>query len=348
MKTSMTHPSPRTALYTIWTALLLCPTLSIQAAPSEEDLQPWYHDDTPSLLPPARLPILDNSGLLPGWRFAGIVPDINDPNSTVLFHDRTLGQGEAGNLDPLFTGAFGSLLIIPGLYSNHSAGQTLQTGVFTGQSGVLDQADGFVTAPRDPRTDGLSPQGNNIGAFWSLTGQQGWHVNLTAMNNQTTLYSRSDQGLLQGAASQQLTFSLEGGVPIGLGKYWIIEPQVQVVNQQGSVDTLGQANTSTNQTLWSGRIGARLKGNYDVGGLPVEPYLRTDVWQTFGSGNTLTLEPVDKIATSRNSTTVELGLGLVAKMSPTVSLYDSADYSGTSDDTGLNGIIGNVGVRMRW
>lgn len=345
MKTSMIHPSLRTALYTISTALLLCPTLELQAAPVEEDLQPLYQGDTP--LPLGQLPILSNSGTLPGWRFAGIVPNIGDPDPTVHFLDRTLGQGEVGNLDPLFAGAFGNLLIVPGLYSNHSGGQTLTAGVFTGSSGPLDRTDTFVTGPRDPRMDGLSPQGNNLGAFWSLTGQQGWHVNLTAMNNQTTVYTRSDQGTLQSLASRQMTFSLEGGFPIGLGQHWIIEPQAQVVNQQGNVDALGQANISDSPT-WSGRIGARLNGSYEVSGLPLEPYLRTNFWHTFGSGSPVSLEPVDKIAISRNSSTVELGLGLVAKVSPTVSLYVSADYSGTSDDTGLNGIIGNVGVRMRW
>ncbi|WP_191487016.1 autotransporter outer membrane beta-barrel domain-containing protein [Pseudomonas sp. FEN] len=348
MKTFMTPPSLRTMAYTISTALLLSHALELQAAPTEEDRQPWYHDVTPSLLPPDRLPMLDNSGQLPGWRFAGIAPSIGAPDQTARLHDRALGQGEVGNLDPLFAGAFGDLLIVPGLYSNHRAGQTLTAGVFTGRSGALDRADGFVTAPRDPRMDGLSPQGTNLGAFWSLTGQQGWHVNLTAMNNQSTLYSRSEQGTLQGLVARQLTFSLEGGFPIGLGKYWVIEPQAQVVNQQGGMETPGQTNTSADPSLWSGRIGARLKGRYEVHGLAVEPYLRTDFWHTFGSGNTLSLEPVDKIATGRNSSTVELGLGLVAKVSPTVSLYVSADYSGTSDDTGLNGIIGNVGVRMRW
>ncbi|NWB86965.1 autotransporter domain-containing protein [Pseudomonas gingeri] len=347
MKTFMAHPNLRMTVYTVSTALLLCSALELQAAPFEEDFQPSYQGDTPLPLPLGQLPILSNSGPLPGWRFAGIVPNIGNPDPTVHFLDRTLGQGEIGNLDPLFSGAFGDLLIVPGLYSNHSGGQTLTAGVFTGSSGPLDRVDAFVTAPRDPRMDGLSPQGNNLGAFWSLTGQQGWHVNLTAMNNQTTVYTRSDQGTLQGQASRQMTFSLEGGFPIGLGQHWIIEPQAQVVNQQGSVDMLGQATTS-DPSLWSGRIGARLNGSYEVNGLPLEPYLRTNFWHTFGSGSPVSLEPVDKIAMSRNSSTVELGLGLVAKVSPTVSLYVSADYSGTSDDTGLNGIIGNVGVRMRW
>ena len=348
MKTFMTHPSLRTTAYRVSTALLLSCSLELQAAPFEEELPPLYQDDTPSPLPYRRLPVLSNSGASPGWRFAGILLDNTDPDPTRRLLDRRLGQGEVGNLDPLFSGAFGDLRVIPGLYSTRSDGQTLTAGVFTGNSGALDRAEGFVTAPRDPRMDGLSPQGNNFGAFWNLTGQQGWHVNLTAMDNQGSLYRRLNQGVLQGVTMRQMTFSLEGGFPIELGRYWVIEPQAQMVNQQASLNVPGQATTSTDTASWSGRIGARLKGSYEVHGLPLEPYLQTDFWHTFGSGNPLSLEPVDKIAISRNSSTVELGLGLVAKMSPTVSLYVSADYSGTSDDTGLNGIIGNIGVRMRW
>jgi hypothetical protein len=49
-------------------------------------------------------------------------------------------------------------------------------------------------------------------------------------------------------------------------------------------------------------------------GLPVEPCVRTNLWHTVYSGNTITLDQVDKISRSRSSSTVELGLvlGLVA------------------------------------
>ena len=88
--------------------------------------------------------------------------------------------------------------------------------------------------------------------------------------------------------------------------------------------------------------------SYEVSGLPLEPYVRTNLWHTVYSGDTLTLDKVDKISSSRKSSTVELGLGLVAKVSPTVSLYVSADYSSDVDDNDLNGLIGSLGVRMRW
>jgi hypothetical protein len=46
--------------------------------------------------------------------------------------------------------------------------------------------------------------------------------------------------------------------------------------------------------------------------------------------------------------TVEVGFGLVARVPPAVSLYVSADYSSDVDDNDLNGLIGSLGVRMRW
>lgn len=45
---------------------------------------------------------------------------------------------------------------------------------------------------------------------------------------------------------------------------------------------------------------------------------------------------------------VEVGLGLVARVTSAVSLYVSADYSSDVDDNDLNGLIGSLGVRMRW
>ncbi|MNF91736.1 hypothetical protein D3C84_743480 [compost metagenome] len=91
-----------------------------------------------------------------------------------------------------------------------------------------------------------------------------------------------------------------------------------------------------------------MKGSYDINGLPVEPYVRTNLWHTVNTSATVTLDQVDKISSSRNSSTVELGLGLVARVTPTVSLYVSADYSSDVDDNDLNGLIGSLGVRMRW
>ena len=61
-----------------------------------------------------------------------------------------------------------------------------------------------------------------------------------------------------------------------------------------------------------------------------------------------TLAAICALFKDRCATTVELGLGLVARVTPNVALFVSADYSSDVDDNDLNGLIGSLGVRMRW
>ena len=206
-------------------------------------------------------------------------------------------------------------------------------------------------AQSDPHNETLNLQGQSLGAYWSLTGPQGWHVDLSASGGRVNGYSRNEQGARQITEGSAVTLSVEGGFPIGISENWVVEPQAQLINQRITLDTpyAGSGNASSSDlSSWSGRVGAKLKGSYDINGLPVEPYVRTNLWHTVYTGNTVTLDQVDKISSSRNSSTVELGLGLVARMTPTVSLYVSADYSSDVDDNDLNGLIGSLGVRMRW
>lgn len=143
--------------------------------------------------------------------------------------------------------------------------------------------------------------------------------------------------------------SLEGGYPIGLGENWVIEPQAQLISLRTLADN-PNANSGSiradEQSAWSGRLGARLSGNYQVSGLPVEPYLRTNLWHSYSNSGPLSLGQVEKISSSRYSTSVEVGLGLLARVTPSVSLFVSGDYSGSTDNA--FGLIGNIGVRMRW
>lgn len=232
------------------------------------------------------------------------------------------------------------------------SGHTQRVGLVGGTT-QLQGNNGLLTsrALADPGNDTLNLEGQSLGAYWSLTGPQGWHVDLTASGGRVSGYSRNDQGTRQATEGSAVTLSVEGGFPIGLSDNWVVEPQAQLINQRITLDTpyAGSGNASSSDlTSWSGRVGARLKGSYDFNGLGVEPYVRTNLWHTVYTGNTVTLDQVDKISSSRNSSTVDVGLGLVARVTPAVSLYLSADYSSSVDDNDLNGLIGSLGVRMRW
>jgi hypothetical protein len=357
MKTSFTQQEIKVTFCTVSSSILLCSTLETQAAPAEEETLPWYRQDVPVLT----LPTSHLTSFYPG--VFGSASDSRSSRLTIEDEapstwDQVYGKpSRQAQTDFLSQGSS-----IPGstefkgpaiLTLQSGSGHTQQVGLIGGTTRLQGNGNGLLTSPAlaDPDNDTLNLQGQSLGAYWSLTGPQGWHVDLTASGGRVNGFSRNDQGARQATEGSAMTLSVEGGFPIGLSENWVVEPQAQLINQRITLDTpyAGSGNASSSDlTSWSGRVGARLKGSYDINGLGVEPYVRTNLWHTVYTGNTVTLDQVDKISSSRNSSTVEVGLGLVARVTPAVSLYVSADYSSDVDDNDLNGLIGSLGVRMRW
>lgn len=355
MKTSFTPQEIKVTFCTVSSSLLLCSSMEVQASPAEEETPPWYDQEIPALTLPAL------AATYPG-RFSAN-PDLRSSHLTVedaapSAWDQLYGQASRQALTDYqsqgFTLPGANQLKGPAILTLQSgSGHTQQFGLIGGTSQFQSNGNGLLTsrALAAPNTDTLNLQGQSLGAYYSLTGPQGWHVDLTASGGRVNGISRTEQGARQVTEGSAVTFSVEGGFPIGLSDNWVVEPQAQLINQRITLDTpyAGSGNASSSDlSSWSGRVGARLKGSYDINGLAVEPYVRTNLWHTVYTGNTVTLDQVDKISSSRYSSTVEVGLGLVARVTPAVSLYFSADYSSDVDDNDLNGLIGSLGVRMRW
>jgi hypothetical protein len=355
MKTSFTPQEIKVTFCTVSSSLLLCSSMEVQASPAEEETTPWYNQEVPVLtLPTLATTYPGRFSANPDLRSSHLIIEDAAPSAWDQLYGQASRQAQTDYLSQGFS--------IPGtndfkgpaiLTLQSGSGHTQQVGLIGGMSQFQGNSNGLLTsrALADPNTDTLNLQGQSLGAYWSLTGPQGWHVDLTASGGRVNGFSRNEQGARQAAEGSAVTFSVEGGFPIGLGNNWVVEPQAQLINQRITLDTpyAGSENASSSDlTSWSGRVGARLKGSYDINGLGVEPYVRTNLWHTVYTGNTVTLDQVDKISSSRNSSTVEVGLGLVARVTPAVSLYVSADYSSNVDENDLNGLIGSLGVRMRW
>lgn len=355
MKTSFTQQEIKVTFCTVSSSLLLCSSMEVQASPAEEETTPWYDQEVPVLTLPAlatTYPGRFNAN--PDLRSSRLTIEDAAPSAWDQLYGQASRQAQSDYLSQGFS--------IPGAHEfkgpailtlQSGSGHTQQVGLIGGVSQFQGNSNGLLTnrALAAPATDTLNLQGQSLGAYWSLTGPQGWHVDLTASGGRVNGFSRNEQGARQATEGSAVTFSVEGGFPIGLGDNWVVEPQAQLINQRITLDTpsAGSGNASSSDlTSWSGRVGARLKGSYDINGLGVEPYVRTNLWRTVYTGNTVTLDQVDKISSSRNSSTVEVGLGLVARVTPAVSLYVSADYSSDVDENDLNGLIGSLGVRMRW
>lgn len=244
-----------------------------------------------------------------------------------------------------------SLQVSPDLFVRETAGgNTHRAGIFVGHSNLQSGLENGRPQLGDKKA-AVRLEGESLGMYWSLQHDQGWHVDAVAMGTRFDASGRGGNGERLDGNGHALTFSVEGGFPIGLGKNWVIEPQAQLINQQYYPGNEAQAETLQaydSQPSWTGRVGARLSARYEVRGMPIEPYVRTNVWYDFSNADTVSLDKVDKISSGRNSTTVEVGLGLVARVTPKVALFVSADYSSDVDDNDLNGLIGNLGVRVRW
>lgn len=356
MKTSLTSQEIKVTFCTVSSSILLCSSMEAQAGPAEDETTSWYRQDIPVMTLPATVvtPGPQRLGPQPDLRGAKLITEDLAPSAWEQLYGETSRQAQTDALSQGFvmpgTGDFKGPAV---LTLKSSSGHTQQVGLIGGVNQIKANGSGLITsrALADPNTDTLNLQGQSLGAYYSLSGPQGWHVDLSASGGRVSGFSRNEQGARLATEGSAMTLSVEGGFPIGLGENWVVEPQAQLINQRITLDTpyAGSGNASSSDiTSWSGRVGARLKGSYDLNGLPVEPYVRTNLWHTVYTGDTVTLDQVDKISSSRKSSTVEVGLGLVARMTPTVSLYVSADYSSDVDDNDLNGLIGSLGVRMRW
>lgn len=355
MKNSLTQQEIKVTICTVSSSLLLCSTMEVQASPAEEAATPWYDQEVPALTLPALATTTPGRfSAKPDLRSSHLMTEDVSPLAWDQLYGKASRQAQTdfqtqGSSIPGANEFKGPAI----LTVQSGSGHTQRVGLVGGTNHFHGNTNGLVTSRSlaDPATDTLNLEGQSLGAYWSLTGPQGWHVDLTASGGRVNGYSRNDKGARQITEGSAVTLSVEGGFPIGISENWVVEPQAQLINQRITLDTpyAGSENASSSDlTSWSGRVGARLKGSYDINGLGFEPYVRTNLWHTVYTGNTVTLDQVDKISSSRKSSTVEVGLGLVARVTPAVSLYVSADYSSDVDDNDLNGLIGSLGVRMRW
>nr|WP_315445534.1 autotransporter outer membrane beta-barrel domain-containing protein [uncultured Pseudomonas sp.] len=356
MKISLTPHEIKITFCTVSSSILLCSSMEAQARPAADETTPWYRENVPVMNLPATVitPDPQRFSPRPDLRGANLITEELAPGAWDQLYGRSARQAQTDVLSSGFATPGSGDFKGPAVLTLQSGnGHTQKIGLIGGENQIQANGNGLITsrALADPNTDNLNLQGQSLGAYYSLIGAQGWHVDVSASGGRVSGFSRNEQGARQATEGSAMTFSVEGGFPIGLSENWVVEPQAQLINQRITLDTPygGSGNaSSTDLTAWSGRVGARLKGSYDLSGLPVEPYVRTNLWHTVYTGNTVTLDQVDKISSSRKSSTVELGLGLVARVTPAVSLYVSADYSSDVDDNDLNGLIGSLGVRMRW
>ncbi|MBC3948783.1 autotransporter outer membrane beta-barrel domain-containing protein [Pseudomonas folii] len=261
-------------------------------------------------------------------------------------------QSWSGTVDPSLDASLKGYQVGHDLYAAQHDNERIQrAGLFVGHSRLDGDVKGFAGGFQDRKTGKLKLEGDSLGLYWTLTDPKGWYVDAVAMGTRLDGYSRSDRGVRIDTKGRALTLSVEAGYPIPLGADWVIEPQAQLIHQHIKLDSQndGISDVSFDSQSWNtARLGARLKARYMVSGLPIEPYVRTNLWHNFDGADTVTFNHTDKIKTKHRFSYANAGAGVVATVSPGVSVYLSADYSENMDNQYLSGIAGNLGVRVSW
>ncbi|WP_219060151.1 autotransporter outer membrane beta-barrel domain-containing protein [Pseudomonas sp. UMAB-08] len=267
-------------------------------------------------------------------------------------YGRDFKQSWAGTVAPGLDATLSGYQVGHDLYAMQTRdGHVQRLGVFIGHSQLNGQVDGFAEGFHDRRTGTLRIEGDSLGAYWTLTDAKGWYLDAVAMGTRLDGYSRSDRGIKIDTEGHALSLSLEAGYPIPVSEHWVIEPQAQLINQHIYLDSQNDGISDVSfdsQAYTSGRVGARIKGRYSLLGMPVEPYVRGNLWRNFGGSDSVIFDHADTIKTQHRSTSADVGVGVVAKVASDVSFYLSADYSSNLDSHSLNGMAGNMGVRISW
>jgi outer membrane autotransporter protein len=268
-----------------------------------------------------------------------------------VFGERT-EQRWSGAVDPEFDGRIWGLQTGLDLYGvDWPSGHRDRFGLFFGYGRAEGDIRGFAIGQQRSPTGKLTLDSKSLGAYWTHLGPTGWYVDAVLMQSWHDGDARSDRGVRGDIGGTSLTASLEGGYPIALGSGLTLEPQAQLIWQHLSLDrTRDRFSTVSfdNGDSLTGRVGVRLQTSLMLGGAELQPYLMANLWHNFSRTDKVLFDATDAIPTRFRGSSLEVGGGVIAKLSTNVSLYATGGYvTALGDDKG-NSVRGNLGLRVTW
>lgn len=265
---------------------------------------------------------------------------------------KDVDQTWAGTVTPRLDGSLNGFQVGNDLYGSLLAGgQTQRVGFFIGHSRLQGDVDGFTQGFEGKRAGNMELEGDSLGLYWTLTDPHGAYLDTVAMYTWLDGDNRSERGLKIDNEGHVVTLSAEVGYPIAVAANWVVEPQAQAIYQKVSLDSQDDGISHVafdSDSAWTGRVGARLKGRYEVSGRPLEPYLRANLWHSFSATDTVTFDHVDQIESQQRSSSADLGIGVIVSLAESVSVYAGIDYTSNIDSNQQRGTFGNLGLRVSW
>lgn len=268
-----------------------------------------------------------------------------------FFGDK-LHQQWSGDVSPSLDGSLRGFQVGQDLFGQTGdGGYSQRAGLYVAHTRLTGDIRGFALGFEDSAVGDMKLEGDSVGAYWTLVGPQQWYLDAVAQYTRLDGRARSDRGMQIDLDGHVWAASLETGYPIPLSQHWVLEPQAQIIGQKVSLDRQDDGVSNVRQdsdTQWTGRLGARLKGAYQAGSVPLEPWVRANLWHSLSGEDRLTFDQVDTIKTDQQATWADIGVGITARLSPAVSLYTGVTYAANLDSRQQEQFAGNFGVRIDW
>ncbi|MCP1463509.1 autotransporter outer membrane beta-barrel domain-containing protein [Pseudomonas sp. S3E17] len=268
------------------------------------------------------------------------------------FYGSSSRQSFTGTVSPSLDSSVTGFQVGTDLYaSTYDNGLTQRSGFFVGHSTLKGNIKGFNGGWQDKDAGKTTLRGDSLGVYWTLIGANQAYLDLVLMGTRFDGNNESDRGVKMDTHGHNVTASAEAGWPFTWGAGWVVEPQAQLFigrtrldkQNDGISDVAYDADTNV-----TGRLGVRVRGDYRVRGMPLQPYVRTNVWHSSAGQNTVTFNGVTAIDTEQKSTTLDLSAGATLKVATGISLYGEVGYNRNLGSNTFNGRQGTFGLRMEF
>ncbi|MDE1181169.1 autotransporter outer membrane beta-barrel domain-containing protein [Paraburkholderia sp.] len=263
-----------------------------------------------------------------------------------------LTQASGGAVSPEFSGTTGGAQLGQDVYANlTSGGHRNHFGFLLGFARAQGDVSGFALGFPGLAAGHVAIDAYSVGGYWTHIGPGGWYTDAVLIGSSLTADPLSNQQIGATTHGHAIAVSGEAGLPVALTASWRIEPQLQLIWQHTSLNDLNDGISSVSfdsANGVTGRVGVRVQGHFDVAKIAWEPYLRANLWRSFGGTDHVTFAGTTAIPTDIAATTAQFGVGVVARFSARGSAFVTASYLTNVNGPHRRGVEGNAGVRLNW
>jgi type V secretory pathway adhesin AidA len=186
-----------------------------------------------------------------------------------------LRQSWKGSAAPSFDGTNKGYQVGHDLYSFEAEhGSRQHYGFFIGQSRLSGDVKGFTGGFMGRKSGKVRLEGDNVGVYATFIAPDESYLDFVVMSTDVDGHTRSDRGLKTDTQGDVLTLSAEGGYPFKASDNWVIEPQLQIINQRVDLDKQHDGISRIeydSDDYWIARAGVRARGRYTQGSVIAEP-----------------------------------------------------------------------------